>query len=115
LIDFFHLYCRLGGEPTGEPTRDDLMVDKSGAKTSYYSSRGALVAVAAVTTVATAVVAAIVAAAITIAATAAVVDCYVFVTPSLDIDDPVISSPPRSISMTPVVGSVTHGPINAHR
>jgi len=41
---FFHLYCRLGGKPTGEPTRDDLMVDKAGTKTSYYSSGGALVA-----------------------------------------------------------------------
>jgi len=40
----FHLYCRLGGEPTGEPTRDDLIVDKAGTKTSYYSSGGALVA-----------------------------------------------------------------------
>jgi hypothetical protein len=35
LIDFFPLYCRLGGEPTGEPTRNDLMVDKAGTKTSY--------------------------------------------------------------------------------
>ena len=41
---FFHLYGRLGGEPTGEPTRDDLMVDKAGTKTSYYSSGGALIA-----------------------------------------------------------------------
>jgi hypothetical protein len=40
----FHLYCRLGGEPTSEPTRDDLMVEKAGTKTSYYSSGGALVA-----------------------------------------------------------------------
>jgi hypothetical protein len=44
LIVFFHLYCWLGGEPTGEPTRDDLMVDKAGTKMSYYSSGGALVA-----------------------------------------------------------------------
>jgi hypothetical protein len=44
LIVFFHLYCRLGGEPTGVPTRDDLMVDNAGTKTSYYSSGGALVA-----------------------------------------------------------------------
>ncbi len=46
VIVFFHLQCRLGGEPTGEPTRNDLMVDKAGTgtKTSYYSSRGALVA-----------------------------------------------------------------------
>jgi hypothetical protein len=29
---FFHLYCRLGGEPTGEPTRNDLMVDKAGTR-----------------------------------------------------------------------------------
>ena len=28
----FPLYCRLGGEPTGEPTRNDLMVDKAGTK-----------------------------------------------------------------------------------
>jgi hypothetical protein len=41
---FFHLYCRLGGEPTGEPTRDDLMVEKAGTKMSNYSSGGALVA-----------------------------------------------------------------------
>jgi hypothetical protein len=46
----------------------------------------AVTAVTAVTAVA-AVVAAAVAAATTIAATAAVVDCYVFVTPSLDFDD----------------------------
>jgi len=44
LIVFFHLYCRLGSEPTGEPTHDDLMVDKAGTKTSYYSSGGALIA-----------------------------------------------------------------------
>ena len=91
------------------------MIDKSGTKTSYYSSGGALVTVDSVTAVATAVVAAVVAAATTIAATAAVVDCYVFVTPSLDFDDAVISSPPRSISMMRVVGGVTHNPLNAHR
>jgi len=45
LVDcFFHLYCRLGSEPKGEPTRDDLMVDKAGTKTSYYLSGGALIA-----------------------------------------------------------------------
>ena len=85
LVDlvFFHLYCRLGGEPTGEPTHDDLMVDKSGTKMTYYSSGGALVAIAAVA----AVTAVNVAAATTIAATTAMVDCYVFVTPSLNFDD----------------------------
>ena len=42
LIVFSHLYCWLGGEPTGEPTHDDLMVDKAGTKTSsYYSSSSA--------------------------------------------------------------------------
>jgi len=45
LILFFHLFCWLGGEPTCEPKRDDLMVDKAaGTKTSYYSSGGALIA-----------------------------------------------------------------------
>jgi hypothetical protein len=44
LIVFFHLYCRLGGEPIDEPSHDDLMVDKAGTKTSYYSSEGTLVA-----------------------------------------------------------------------
>jgi hypothetical protein len=48
-------------------------------------------------------VAVAVAAATTIADTAAVVDCYVF-------------SPPRSISMEPFEGDITHDPINArHR
>jgi hypothetical protein len=33
LVDcFFNLNCRLGGEPTGEPTRDDLMADKAGQR-----------------------------------------------------------------------------------
>jgi hypothetical protein len=39
-----HLYCPLGGEPTGEPTHDDLMVGKAGTRTSYYSSGDALIA-----------------------------------------------------------------------
>jgi hypothetical protein len=37
LIVFFHLYCRLGGEPTGEPTRDDLMVDEAGTNRSIQA------------------------------------------------------------------------------
>jgi hypothetical protein len=39
-----HLYYPLGGEPTGEPTHDDLMVGKAGTRTSYYSSGDALIA-----------------------------------------------------------------------
>jgi hypothetical protein len=39
---FFHLYCWLGSEPTGEPTRNNLMVGKAGTRTFCYSSGGAL-------------------------------------------------------------------------
>jgi hypothetical protein len=44
LIVFFLPLLLAGGEPTGEPACDDLMVDKAGTKTSYYSSGDALVA-----------------------------------------------------------------------
>jgi hypothetical protein len=39
-----HLYHRLGGEPTGEQLRNNLMVGKAETRTSYYSRGGALIA-----------------------------------------------------------------------
>jgi hypothetical protein len=68
------------------------------------SALAAVTAVAAVTTVA-AVVAAAVAAATTIAATTAVVDCYVFVTPLLAIQDHFTLNRPLRYYYRPIAGA----------